>query len=655
MTALALVTAVPAFAGFGDLVPPKVNANSPTGVSLADGSLTYSQTDLSIGTLQLERFFVSDGIPSHTLYFGSRMSHNFDIYVARTFVAAKPPFFIAHHKLIVHMGAGASGVYSDLGTTPFDPDNSEASAGKLALSGTAYVYTDLSGVIYTFNPSVTVAGIMHADNTQRISTIKYPNGRLQNFTYNSSGQLKVVSDSGGYALVFDYGTNGAVSAACGYNLGVTSVSVTSTCTSATLKVGYGYTGTTLINMTDVTAQTTGYDWTNGFCIKPPGYATCKVDSFLTSSTGWGSTLRVLKQDFIGGTEWNYGYDGDYSQVRNQQDVPEDADTTTMTDPDGNASNYYFLKSTLTRIDDTNGNTSYYHWLGGPDFETINPPDNEGSILDKITFPEGNQYLETHSGFNLVVTRTWKAKPGSGLPDLMENIGYGSCPGSAPHPSCTQPLWTKDPNGNETDYVYDSAHGGVLQMTLPADKAGLRKRTYTTYTSSSTTSGATIYRPTRAETCALTSAQLTLTTCPSLATTMVTTTTYYADTFMPLIVTQTDNGSTPQSMITTYAYDDYGNTVSVDGPLTGAVDQSFRTYDLAHRVVCEIGPDPDGSSSLVRMMVRHTYDIDGRETLTEQGTGTSTTTCLAPNMAPTSFKRMTYDGMDRVVKTEVGMP
>ncbi|EGF89899.1 hypothetical protein ABI_43220 [Asticcacaulis biprosthecium C19] len=73
------------------------------------------------------------------------------------------------------------------------------------------------------------------------------------------------------------------------------------------------------------------------------------------------------------------------------------------------------------------------------------------------------------------------------------------------------------------------------------------------------------------------------------------------------------------------------------------------------MVCEIGADPDGGGALVRAMVRHTYDAPGRETLTESGTGTSTTTCLGAAMTVASFTRMTYDGMDRVTKTEVGVP
>src|ERR1700743_338821 len=66
-----------------DYLPPKINSTTPTGVSLSDGSFIYTNTDISIGTLKLERFQM--GGPPSTVrgFFGSRMSHNFDIYVSR--------------------------------------------------------------------------------------------------------------------------------------------------------------------------------------------------------------------------------------------------------------------------------------------------------------------------------------------------------------------------------------------------------------------------------------------------------------------------------------------------------------------------------------------------------------------------------------------
>ena len=47
-------------------------------------------------------------------------------------------------------------------------------------------------------------------------------------------------------------------------------------------------------------------------------------------------------------------------------------------------------------------------------------------------------------------------------------------------TCNQPNWTRDAKGNETDYVYDPQHGGVLSITSPADANGIRPQTRFAY-------------------------------------------------------------------------------------------------------------------------------------------------------------------------------
>ena len=136
--------------------------------------------------------------------------------------------------------------------------------------------------------------------------------------------------------------------------------------------------------------------------------------------------------------------------------------------------------------------------------------------------------------------------------------------------------------------------------------------------------------------------------------MSTTAPYTYKSFAPYQVTQTD-GLSSLSATTTYSYDVIGNVVAADGPLTGTGDQSFKTYDANRRVICEIGPDPDGGGSLVRAMVRHTYDGAGRELKTETGTGTSTSSCLGSSMTVASFTRVTYDLAGRAITTEVVQP
>src|SRR3546814_13846348 len=58
---------------------------------------------------------------------------------------------------------------------------------------------------------------------------------------SGSGYLKLVDDSAGYAMVFDYNGNGDATAACIFNRSQTYVTASSTCSGAALKTGYGYT------------------------------------------------------------------------------------------------------------------------------------------------------------------------------------------------------------------------------------------------------------------------------------------------------------------------------------------------------------------------------------------------------------------------------
>ena len=173
---LAGIGAAPALAQ--NVVPPKVNTTVGANLNIMDGYWQNSVTDLSIGTLKLDRFT----LPAAKLavddpYFGSGITHNFDIYVATNFSKAMPQPYprAAEYHPVVHMGASASGVYveSSYLSTSISWLNVEAQSGNLAFVSGAYVYTDSSGTIYTFNPNVAPGGSSGA-GSQRIDNILYP-------------------------------------------------------------------------------------------------------------------------------------------------------------------------------------------------------------------------------------------------------------------------------------------------------------------------------------------------------------------------------------------------------------------------------------------------------------------------------------------------
>lgn len=469
-----LAFARPALAA--DLVPPQVYTTTPGGINIADGVYTEANTDLSIGTLTLERFYLGTAqVPGAPIvrdpddtFFGEHMSHNFDIYVAPNVAPPVPPFYPSVYKPIVHIGRSASGMYEQdrIPSPTIIPNSDDAMAGELELVSGTYVYTDQAGAIYTFNPSVPAAGV--AGPSQRIAQIDFPDGRRQSFTYNGSGQLKLVSDTSGYAIVFDYAANGNVSAACGFNLAQTYVSVSTTCAGATLKTTYSYDGSDrLTGFTDVASQTTTYVYgTNSLCITPPGFGTCRVYNVYNSQ-------EQVTQQTLGSDTWSFGYYGGVASRNTEDNPPTDGDHTTLiTDPLGHASAYTFTRVTPWEATNANGNVTQYRFSGAADYMAISSPAlSEGSMLDRVVLPEGNEYLVTYGPYNVVRRQTWQAKPGSGLSDIVVESGFGDCvtPPST-RQNCTQPIWRRDANLNQTDYTYNAV-GQVLTEMQPAPSTG----------------------------------------------------------------------------------------------------------------------------------------------------------------------------------------
>jgi len=462
VSSLLALTATPAFAD--DVIPPKVYTTTSGGVNVSDGAFVYSVTDISIGTMQLQRFYVNGARKPNTPLIGTGMSHNFDIYVAPNYTAAtKPPNPLpARYKPIVHIGSSASGVYMQPISTPpvtISANNADAQTGILTLSGSDYVYTDKDGTVYNFSAAIPAAGV---NGGQRATKITYADGRVQTLSYNASNQLKLVSDSSGYAIVFDYDGSGNVSAACGFNLSQTYVTASSTCTGAALRVSYGYSNGALSSVTDVLGQITTYQ--NGVgCIMPPGYSTCKI-----SNTFYGA--QVISQTMADGAVWQMG-SGDPADADNPaaMDAPG-AIEGQVTDPDGKITYFTFTKTSPYTMTDANGNLTSYRFSGAKQYDdTSGLPDADGQLMNEVDLPEGGKYLAEYTGpFNAVSKETLVAKPGSGLADRVKQYSYNYT-GCTPQ-NCAKPIAVIDPKGNETDYTYYD-FGGTHTEWQPAPTSG----------------------------------------------------------------------------------------------------------------------------------------------------------------------------------------
>jgi hypothetical protein len=553
-----------------DVIPPKSYTVTPGGMNLADGNFVYSVTDLSMGTLQLQRFYRGRGVQGNDPPFGKNFSHNFDIYIAvNPAVGGTYPY-----SPIVHIGQSASGTYyrtaAGVGTA-----NMDAERGRLTWSGTQYVYMDSSGTTYTFSATIAATGMPFASFSRKIERIDFPDGRRQTFSYNASGYLKLVDDTSGYAMLFDYNADGDITTACALNRAQTYVSATSTClgVGATLKTSYTYDGNkVLASATDVLNQVTTY--TGGAasgltCVKPPGFATCMV-----SINGYTQTL----QD--GGTWIISGQDPDVVNNPDADPVYDGSNEVAVTDPNGVLVYYYFTKSSPYTIWDANGNFTQFRYKGASPYSNLWPQaTTTGTFLMEATYPEGNKYVADYQGpFKSITTETMIPKPGSGLNNLVKTYGYASTCTTPPasYQNCAKPLWIKDPNNNQTDYQY-ALHGGVTSVMRPAGAGGVRPLQLFTYVQKAAyiknSGGSLVAAPTSiwvvSTSTECQSSSSTPVCDPSPAVQIVTTYQYGANgTANNLRVRGAAVASGGTTLRTCYGYDNQGNKISETSPRAG---------------------------------------------------------------------------------------
>lgn len=475
----------PGSASAQDIIPPKSYTTTPGGIQLSDGSLVHTVADLEVGPLKLERIHRSGVEQPNYPMFGKNFASNLGIYLAKSQTAGNP-----YDRLVVHLGMSSSGTYTQYqGTTNIIAWNEDAQKGKLTWDGNRYVYTDSSGTIYKFSATVQENGLPFAGLSRKVESIEFPDGRKQTFSYDANSNLRLVEDSSGAAILFDYNVQNDVSAACEFIRAETYISTSSTCAGAAHKVTYTYTYTSprylLTSVTDVMGKTTTYtNTTKGItCIKPPGYSTCKfsiTSQQVNDSTHINFKATQVMQD---GAVWHMqGFDETSTPSNKEQTVsPYDcAAEVVLTDPDGKQTFLSFTKSSPCGVTDPNGSSTKFKFRGA--IPGTNPGSRTGTFLVQAIYPEGDQYLAEYNGpFGSVTKETHVPKPGSGLANLVKEYGYNSCttsPGT--YQNCAKPIWIKDPNGNTSNFSYAN-HGGVLtEMGSAPAAGGARPLKVTTY-------------------------------------------------------------------------------------------------------------------------------------------------------------------------------
>jgi RHS repeat-associated protein len=522
----------------------------------------------------------------------------------------------------------------------------EGRGAKLTLSGNIYTYTAADGTRTYFSKAY-VGTYPYGNVTGLVTNIIRPSGASLTFNYASvytcirskpsgSGyvctqrttvrRIASVTSNSGYQLSFNYAHSLDYYSDPDFmpyepydsfwNEWGNIVSVSGSAGSQSF--GYsGSIGTPLyFNITDALGRTTKYRMVGGLVagITRPG----STSEDVAVTYVYSPTSRVTSIATAAGTT-TYGY-ADAAGVR----------TTTVTDPLGHATVYTFdiASNRLTSVTNALSQTTSYQYDGSGRRTYVIPP--EGTITAGTPAAGYTKFTYDTRG-NVTETRA-VAKAGTGLADIVTTAGYdASCISAA---KCNQPNWTRDPNNNQTDYTYDTTHGGVLTATRPAAiLGGTRPNTAYSYTS---VGGVNLV--TGISTCQ------TAASCVGTADEVKTTIAYNANLLTATVTQAAGDGSL--SATKTYSYDTVGNLTAVDGPLAGAEDTVHARYDAARQAVGMIGPDPDGAGARKRTASRMTYDAKGRVTLAERGTVAGTSGADWAAFAPAESVATSYDGVDR---------
>jgi YD repeat-containing protein len=448
---LALAAGVPAAAQYE---PPKQMTLAPTGVDLTTGRFTYRATDLSIGPLTLERSYVGGHAVDGSSHFGLNWTHNYSIYVVEKDRSSLNGIYVVRGRDTVHF-------YQNNVLGGYSSDNPDSNGMKLELVNGTFIFTDKTGDVYTFNPSVNAfpppGNITPTLRNQRIARIDYAGGHTLTFTYVNS-QLKQISSNYGYSLVFETRPDGYISKACGYNRAVTPVTSSTTCAGAALAVSYTYGGTwtNLVGVVDVLNQSWGYDYqgtsnvSHLTCVRQVNSTNCSVTNNFAATGG-----QILQQTRPDGGVW------DHYIVRPDPDDPQ-----MPGEPPAHSEGYYYgpegiavtavFGGGLLDSYDANGRITQLKW--------------DGLELNTLTSHEGNALTYSRDARGNVVSETWTAKPGSGVATIsrvtqMPDSQSASCT-TVSAILCNRPVWRKDYNGNQTSYTYEP-QGGVKTATGPA--------------------------------------------------------------------------------------------------------------------------------------------------------------------------------------------
>ncbi|KQN04845.1 hypothetical protein ASE85_07600 [Sphingobium sp. Leaf26] len=277
----------------------------------------------------------------------------------------------------------------------------------------------------------------------------------------------------------------------------------------------------------------------------------------------------------------------------------DGNVWSFTNLRGNSWNYYSTPfrsesvSPLQAAAPGSGNVTYYDQYGqairsvDPLLRTTTTAYDDWGRPQLVTQPEGNATQSAYDARGNVITQTQKAKPGSGLTDLVTSTAYGegvSVTTCANIVTCNKPVYTIDPRAYRSDYEWDPITGMPLSVRQGWNSVGTACQISTGGGCPSVTfgygSGLTGFDPYTGDTSGPIYLPLTQVEAVQSGTT---TTAYgytlkaFSSTYAPLslqnvrklVPTQitVDNGGL--NLVTCFDYDDAGNVISDRSPRGGA--------------------------------------------------------------------------------------
>jgi RHS repeat-associated protein len=643
--AVLLLTSVPASA---QSVPPPPNPSDvdARNVDLTSGGLVITNVDLAMG-------------PSD--YHGVQFSRQ---YVGGGWRIAEVPTISGSTTNPVVSYNGRSIPFTTVygGYAPEFQDGS-------SLNSTRTTFTASDGTVIQFGEAGYQYPMFEQTGSGGLGTqITYPDGTVRTFSYNQTSYIGIVpgcysdpqldpcletyyvarlssiTSSTGYQIKLTYAANtipdydsgsgftawSTITNATAINNAVEycdPTAVTCSLTNSWPGVSYTVNGslyTQFTGVTDAEGRQKTYDYNGGRLagIKPAG---ASAD---TITYGYNGTSAQVASVSVAGHVWNYTYS---------------SGSTSVQDPLGQVSAISYESNGLVIQATTGGQTTNYYWCPG----ISGCP---SGLLQTVLLPEQDEIDYIYDARGNLTNATIRPKLNSGTQP-------GTLGTTATYPStcsnqktCNKPTMTTDEHGNVTNYAYDSSSGAVTTVTGPPDSDGIhpQKRIgygtiYAWYKNASGTlvQGPAMTMPTSISQCR------TLASCAGTADEKLTTITYPtsgpSNAQPSSVSTEVGDGSVVET--TALTYNNFGEVLTIDGPLAGTGDTTRIRYDQYGELQGQVAPSPGGG--VANMATKYVYDAWGHPNLVETGTVTDQSDAAWNNFSESYANTDIYDVFGRI--------